>query len=554
MEWVPANSLEDNLGYWLAYFVTDKISSGTWRDLTENVNGMAMNLTTQVREIAKVTTAVAKGDLTKKIGVEVKGEILDLKNTINTMVDRLGTFAFEVSKVAREVGTDGTLGGQAQVDNVEGKWKDLTENVNTMASNLTSQVRGISTVTQAIANGDMSQKIEVEASGEILVLKETINNMVDRLSKFSNEVQRVAKDVGVDGKMGGQADVAGIGGRWKEITTDVNTMAMNLTAQVRAFGDITNAATDGDFTKLITVEASGEMDELKRKINQMVFNLRESIQRNTAAREAAEMANRTKSEFLANMSHEIRTPSKFPPFLCSFPTWKRILGFSVDLPMRERTICCSPPSHAAGLVPSFMMVCSPDLFNILQTRRRRLSRSKPLFTNHCKHSRSVLHQLLLKKYFSTDKVCYIERLSSWLKSNFYYSLLSFVKAAATFIFCAAKSGHHAVVYRQQWAVGDLPHIRLCSLYGFAAAACPPHLDLRQPHNQGQNPHFRQNLFRYVDPRRPDLLLFPSLLSRTLRHSAKIDTSDSVSIEVTPYKLSQTMGSIPPRVGKAILRP
>lgn len=192
---------------------------GTWRDLTENVNGMAMNLTTQVREIAKVTTAVARGDLTKKIGVEVQGEIASLKDTINTMVDRLGTFAFEVSKVAREVGTDGTLGGQAQVDNVEGKWKDLTENVNTMASNLTSQVRGISTVTQAIANGDMSQKIEVEAAGEILVLKETINNMVDRLSIFSNEVQRVAKDVGVDGKMGGQADVAGIGGRWKEITT-----------------------------------------------------------------------------------------------------------------------------------------------------------------------------------------------------------------------------------------------------------------------------------------------------------------------------------------------
>ncbi|KAH6671403.1 two-component histidine kinase [Halenospora varia] len=281
---------------------------GTWRDLTENVNGMAMNLTTQVREIAKVTTAVAKGDLTKKIGVEVQGEIASLKDTINTMVDRLGTFAFEVSKVAREVGTDGTLGGQARVENVEGKWKDLTENVNTMASNLTSQVRGISTVTQAIANGDMSQKIEVEAAGEILILKETINNMVDRLSIFSNEVQRVAKDVGVDGKMGGQADVAGIGGRWKEITTDVNTMAMNLTAQVRAFGDITNAATDGDFTKLITVEASGEMDELKRKINQMVFNLRDSIQRNTAAREAAEFANRTKSEFLANMSHEIRTP------------------------------------------------------------------------------------------------------------------------------------------------------------------------------------------------------------------------------------------------------
>lgn len=201
---------------------------GTWRDLTENVNGMAMNLTTQVREIAKVTTAVAKGDLTKKIGVEVKGEILELKNTINQMVDRLGTFAVEVSKVAREVGTDGTLGGQAQVANVEGKWKDLTENVNTMASNLTVQVRSISAVTQAIANGDMSQTIDVEANGEIQVLKETINNMVSRLSSFCYEVQRVAKDVGVDGKMGAQADIAGLDGRWKEITTDVNTMASNL--------------------------------------------------------------------------------------------------------------------------------------------------------------------------------------------------------------------------------------------------------------------------------------------------------------------------------------
>ncbi|KAI9817233.1 MAG: histidine kinase osmosensor [Pycnora praestabilis] len=281
---------------------------GTWKDLTENVNGMAMNLTTQVREIAEVTTAVAKGDLTKKIGADVQGEILDLKNTINTMVDRLGTFAFEVSKVAREVGTDGTLGGQAKVENVEGKWKDLTENVNTMAGNLTAQVRSISDVTQAIASGDMSKKIEVHAQGEILLLKETINNMVDRLAIFANEVKRVARDVGVDGKMGGQANVDGIGGRWKEITTDVNTMAQNLTSQVRAFGDITNGATDGDFTKLITVEASGEMDELKNKINKMVFNLRDSIQRNTAAREAAEFANRTKSEFLANMSHEIRTP------------------------------------------------------------------------------------------------------------------------------------------------------------------------------------------------------------------------------------------------------
>ncbi|KAI9807489.1 MAG: hypothetical protein M1825_005429 [Sarcosagium campestre] len=281
---------------------------GTWRDLTENVNGMAMNLTTQVREISDVTTAVAKGDLSRKIGVEVQGEILDLKNTINTMVDRLRTFAVEVSKVAREVGTDGTLGGQAKVENVEGMWMELTKNVNVMAQNLTAQVRGISIVTQAIARGDMSQKIDVRAQGEVLLLKDTINNMVDSLASFSSEVKRVAKDVGVQGIMGGQANVEGIEGRWKEITEDVNTMAQNLTSQVRAFGDITDAATDGDFTKLITVDASGEMDDLKRKINLMIFNLRDSIQRNTAAREAAELANRTKSEFLANMSHEIRTP------------------------------------------------------------------------------------------------------------------------------------------------------------------------------------------------------------------------------------------------------
>ena len=281
---------------------------GTWKDLTENVNRMANNLTTQVREIADVTTAVAKGDLTKKVTANVQGEILDLKSTINGMVDRLNTFAFEVSKVAREVGTDGTLGGQAKVDNVEGKWKDLTDNVNTMAQNLTSQVRSISDVTQAIAKGDLSKKIEVHAQGEILTLKVTINHMVGRLAKFATELKKVARDVGVDGKMGGQANVEGIAGTWKEITEDVNTMAENLTSQVRAFGEITDAATDGDFTKLITVNASGEMDELKRKINKMVSNLRDSIQRNTAAREAAELANRTKSEFLANMSHEIRTP------------------------------------------------------------------------------------------------------------------------------------------------------------------------------------------------------------------------------------------------------
>nr|POE79982.1 histidine protein kinase nik1 [Quercus suber] len=251
----------------------------------------------QVREIAEVTTAVAKGDLSRKVEAEVQGEILLLKNTINDMVDRLSTFAFEVSKVAREVGTEGTLGGQAQVKNVEGKWKDLTDNV-----------RSISDVTQAIARGDMTQRIKVHAQGEIQTLKDTVNDMVTRLDAWSLAVKRVARDVGVDGKMGGQAEVDGITGRWKEITTDVNIMAQNLTSQVRAFGDISNAAMAGNFSKMITVEASGEMNELKNKINKMVSSLRESIQRNNQAREAAELANKTKSEFLANMSHEIRTP------------------------------------------------------------------------------------------------------------------------------------------------------------------------------------------------------------------------------------------------------
>ena len=281
---------------------------GTWADLTQNVNLMASNLTTQVREIASVTTAVAKGDLSRKVKAEVKGEILDLKNTINEMVDRLNSFAFQVSKVAREVGTLGVLGGQAEVENVQGKWAELTDNVNIMAQNLTSQVRGISNVTQAIARGDLSRKIEVHAQGEVLRLKITINDMVGTLDTFATELKKVARDVGVDGKMGGQANVNNVKGRWKEITEDVNTMAENLTDQVRAFGEITDAAAGGKFDKIITVNASGEMDELKRKINKMVMDLRDTMRKNTTAREAAEFANKTKSEFLANMSHEIRTP------------------------------------------------------------------------------------------------------------------------------------------------------------------------------------------------------------------------------------------------------
>ncbi|OAQ35936.1 hypothetical protein K457DRAFT_1768328 [Linnemannia elongata AG-77] len=282
--------------------------SGTWKELTDNVNIMASNLTTQVRSIAEVTTAVACGDLSKKIDVQAQGEISELKHTINSMVEQLRTFAAEVTRVAREVGTEGILGGQAEVKGVDGTWKELTDNVNTMASNLTTQVRSIAEVTTAVACGDLSKKIDVQAQGEISELKLTVNSMVDQLSMFANEVTRVAREVGTEGKLGVQAQVNDVRGTWKEITSNVNTMASNLTAQVRAFATISTAATDGDFTQFITVEASGEMDSLKTKINQMVYNLRESIQRNTAAREAAELANRSKSEFLANMSHEIRTP------------------------------------------------------------------------------------------------------------------------------------------------------------------------------------------------------------------------------------------------------
>ncbi|KAI9294616.1 hypothetical protein K502DRAFT_342280 [Neoconidiobolus thromboides FSU 785] len=281
---------------------------GTWKDLTDNVNIMAANLTSQVRSIADVTTAVACGDLSRKITVNVKGEILELKNTVNSMVDQLRMFAAEVTRVAREVGTEGKLGGQAHVKDVGGTWKELTDNVNTMAANLTLQVRDIANVCKAVAGGDLSKKITVSVEGEIFDLKNTINTMVDQLRTFVSEVTRVAREVGTEGKLGVQAQVKDVSGTWKEITNNVNTMANNLTTQVRAFAQISAAATDGDFTRFITVEASGEMDSLKTKINQMVYNLRESIQKNTAAREAAELANRAKSEFLANMSHEIRTP------------------------------------------------------------------------------------------------------------------------------------------------------------------------------------------------------------------------------------------------------
>jgi HAMP domain-containing protein/CheY-like chemotaxis protein/signal transduction histidine kinase len=247
--------------------------AGTWKDLTDSVNSMAGNLTSQVRNIADVTTAVANGDLSKKITVDVRGEILQLKDTINTMVDQLRSFASEVTRVAREVGTEGKLGGQAYVPGVGGTWKDLTDNVNFMASNLTGQVRNIAEVTTAVANGDLSKKIAADAKGEILQLKDTINVMVDQLSSFASEVTRVAREVGTEGKLGGQAQVKGVGGTWKDLTDSVNSMAGNLTGQVRNIAEVTTAVANGDLSKKITADAKGEILELKDTINVMVDQL-----------------------------------------------------------------------------------------------------------------------------------------------------------------------------------------------------------------------------------------------------------------------------------------
>src|SRR5271166_5568170 len=247
--------------------------TGVWKDLTENVNSMASNLTAQVRNIAEVTIAVANGDLSKKITVDVRGEILQLKEAINTMVDQLRSFASEVTRVAREVGTEGKLGGQAIVPGVAGTWKDLTDNVNSMASNLTAQVRNIADVTIAVANGDLSKKITVDVRGEILQLKEAINTMVDQLRSFASEVTRVAREVGTDGKLGGQAIVPGVAGTWKDLTDSVNVMGGNLTAQVRNIAEVATAIAKGDLSKKITVDVRGEILELKDTINTMVDQL-----------------------------------------------------------------------------------------------------------------------------------------------------------------------------------------------------------------------------------------------------------------------------------------
>jgi signal transduction histidine kinase/CheY-like chemotaxis protein/HAMP domain-containing protein len=254
---------------------------GTWKDLTESVNSMASNLTAQVRNIAQVTTAVAKGDLSTKITVDARGEILELKNTINIMVDQLNSFASEVTRVAREVGTDGKLGGQADVKGVAGTWKDLTDNVNLMAANLTTQVRGIAKVVTAVANGDLKRKLVLETKGEIAELADTINAMIDTLAVFADQVSTVAREVGIEGKLGGQARVPGAAGIWRDLTDNVNQLAANLTTQVRAIADVAIAVTKGDLTRSIAVEAQGEVETLKDTINQMIANLAETIRKNT---------------------------------------------------------------------------------------------------------------------------------------------------------------------------------------------------------------------------------------------------------------------------------
>ena len=254
--------------------------AGTWRDLTDSVNSMASNLTSQVRSIAIVSTAVARGDLSQKIAIEARGEVAALASTINAMVDTLRAFADEVTRVAREVGTEGILGGQAHVRGVAGTWKDLTDSVNSMAGNLTSQVRSIALVTTAVAHGDLTQKTYVDARGEILELKTTVNRMVDQLSSFADEVTRVAREVGTEGKLGGQAEVADVSGTWRKLTENVNQLAGTLTTQLRAIAEVSTAVTQGDLSQQITVEAEGEVAELKDNLNQMIDNLRETTRAN----------------------------------------------------------------------------------------------------------------------------------------------------------------------------------------------------------------------------------------------------------------------------------
>src|SRR5206468_752875 len=255
--------------------------AGTWKDLTDSVNSMASNLTAQVRNIAEVATAIAGGDLSKKITVDVRGEILLLKETLNTMVEQLRSFAAEVTRVAREVGTEGRLGGQAVVPGVGGTWKDLTDNVNLLAANLTTQVRTNAHRAGAVASGALEQNLTVRAKGEVAALAETINNMTDTLATFADQVTTVAREVGVEGRLGGQANVPGAAGTWKDLTGNVNLLAANLTTQVRAIAEVATAVTKGDLTRSIQVDARGEVAELKDNINTMIDNLRLTTDRNT---------------------------------------------------------------------------------------------------------------------------------------------------------------------------------------------------------------------------------------------------------------------------------
>jgi HAMP domain-containing protein len=277
--------------------------AGVWKELTDSVNLMASNLTEQVREIARVTTAVASGDLTKTVSIDAKGEILELKNTINTMVEQLSSFASEVTRVAREVGTEGVLGGQAQVRGVSGVWRELTHNVNSMANNLTSQVRNIAEVSTAIAAGDLSRKITVDVKGELLGLKNTINTMVDQLSAFASEVTRVAREVGTEGVLGGQARVAGGSGVWRELTENVNSMASNLTSQVRNIAEVITAMAQGDLGHKITVDAKGEILTLKNTINATVDKL------NRFAAEVNRMARLVGTEGTLGVQADVRDVS-----------------------------------------------------------------------------------------------------------------------------------------------------------------------------------------------------------------------------------------------------
>ncbi|HYE86103.1 MAG TPA: HAMP domain-containing protein [Vicinamibacterales bacterium] len=321
--------------------------SGVWKELTESVNQMAGNLTAQVRNIADVTIAVANGDLSKKITVDVRGEILQLKEAINTMVDQLRGFAAEVTRVAREVGTDGKLGGQAVVPGVAGTWKDLTDSVNAMASNLTAQVRNIAGVTTAVARGDLSRKITVDVKGEILELKDTMNTMVDQLNAFASEVSRVAREVGTEGKLGGRAEVPDVAGVWKDLTDSVNAMGANLTAQVRNIAEVTTAVARGDLSRKITVDVKGEIAELKDTINTMVDQL------NAFASEVTRVAREVGTE--GKLGGQAAVPGVAG-------TWKNLTDSvnSFQMPEMPGTLACPPKTPSVPTSRATRLTSAPN--------------------------------------------------------------------------------------------------------------------------------------------------------------------------------------------------